>query len=565
MSRRRAAALLAAAAVVALGLGAWWRWGGAPGGGAPATASGSGRAAAPAPGGAPAPLPASIAARAVPRPGELPVLSGLVRDYLTGEPLAGADVLALPEPGGALPAVGGVGPGPGGVSATAGADGRYAFARLAPGWYRLRAASDGYHLPPEQEPTVFVRGTPPPAAADIALVPLGQLSGQVVDDKGAPLAAVEVRCAATEDAPEDAPPGVGRETSGADGRFDLLCFPGEVVVHARKEGWANGRSEPVRLGPAAHTGGVVIVLAAGKTRDWPAPRADDEPPEPARLAGRVVDGAGAPVGAFRVFVARATGDHGRPHPPVARSVVAPDGRFEIGGLWPGRYNVLAAGAAALAPARAPGVELAPGGRTDVGDLALLVAGTVAGRVTEAGSGRPVPGVAVTVSGSLGDVAPFLGDDVFTADDGSYTLAGILPGKRSIEFAHPTYNHVVRTGALVGAAEPMRLDVEMTPRKGPGGTIEYAGIGAVLAMREARLVVDKVLDGAPARAAGLAAGDVVVSIDGRAAAELGFTDAIEALRGIAGTTVRLEIQRAAERFLLDVVRAQLAVAAPADDE
>jgi protocatechuate 3,4-dioxygenase beta subunit len=597
---KRIAGAAAAAAALALALVAAVAWRGGCGarGGTAATGPATGGAA-PAGGGggsgvAAGVSPAAPAAPGAARPPGPPfVLEGTVRDALTGEALERADVLALPlaraaagaaagpgtgaSPGTSAGAGPGTGGGSGGLAATSDDAGRFAFAGLAPGWYRLRPDVDGYHLAEEDEPAVLVRAPAPGVRAphvELRLVPLAELSGQVIARAGGkPVDGAEVRCApgaspVDPDAPpDDAPPGVGRARSDGFGRFDVICLPGEVVLLARRDGLANGRSEPVRVGPAGHLGGLVIVLGAGTARDFPpSPPDPPEPDEPAVLRGRVLDPDGRPVATFRV-VAAARG--GRTAARVFAG--ATDGRFEMAGLWPGRYNVLAsetgAGAGGRAPARAADVALPPGGDTDAGDLVLGPAAAVAGRVTDRATGRPVPGASVTVSGSVGDVAPHLGDDVFSGDDGAYVLDGVLPGKRTIEFSHPAYDHLYQTGVVLEAGTTVKLDVALAPRakKGAAGAIEYAGIGAVLAKNGPDLVVTEVLDGGPARAAGLLARDVVRTIDGAPTAGMGFTDAIESLRGVAGTTVRLEVVRGTASFVIDVVRAQLAIPPPPDDE
>jgi carboxyl-terminal processing protease len=69
-----------------------------------------------------------------------------------------------------------------------------------------------------------------------------------------------------------------------------------------------------------------------------------------------------------------------------------------------------------------------------------------------------------------------------------------------------------------------------------------GIGAHLAVEGKQLVVITPLPGSPAHAAGLKAGDAILAVDGKAVEELGPAAAIAAIRGPAGSTVSLRIQR-----------------------
>ena len=58
--------------------------------------------------------------------------------------------------------------------------------------------------------------------------------------------------------------------------------------------------------------------------------------------------------------------------------------------------------------------------------------------------------------------------------------------------------------------------------------------------------------------GLRTGDRIVSIDAKATAKLGFGAAIEAIRGLAGTPVRLQVKRGQQVFDLDIIRQEVTV-------
>ncbi len=89
----------------------------------------------------------------------------------------------------------------------------------------------------------------------------------------------------------------------------------------------------------------------------------------------------------------------------------------------------------------------------------------------------------------------------------------------------------------------------------------AGIGAEIAMLDGRLVVVAPLDGGPARAAGLRAGDVIAAIDGKSVQGLAPDDAFARLRGPVGKAVRLTVRRGAGPAVeLSVVRRRVARAA-----
>jgi carboxyl-terminal processing protease len=89
--------------------------------------------------------------------------------------------------------------------------------------------------------------------------------------------------------------------------------------------------------------------------------------------------------------------------------------------------------------------------------------------------------------------------------------------------------------------------------------ELTGIGLELRSEEEQLVVITPLPGSPAQAAGLRPGDAILSVDGKSVAELGSTDAIGKIRGPAGSTVSLRVQKLGGGIdTLNVTRAAIRV-------
>jgi S1-C subfamily serine protease len=129
-------------------------------------------------------------------------------------------------------------------------------------------------------------------------------------------------------------------------------------------------------------------------------------------------------------------------------------------------------------------------------------------------------------------------------EGRFEIHGLSPGRRSLSVSARGYHRFLVTGLEVredGALGP--LEVELTPAAAnEDPTLELTGIGAVLAPRREALVVVRVLPGGGAAEVGLSVGDAIVAIDGVAVADLGFTAAVERIRGEEGTTVRLTILR-----------------------
>jgi len=71
---------------------------------------------------------------------------------------------------------------------------------------------------------------------------------------------------------------------------------------------------------------------------------------------------------------------------------------------------------------------------------------------------------------------------------------------------------------------------------------FEGIGIEIGMRDKMLTVIAPLEGTPAKAAGIKAGDRILEIDGKDASDLTVDEAVAAIRGPKGTIVKLSILR-----------------------
>jgi carboxyl-terminal processing protease len=83
--------------------------------------------------------------------------------------------------------------------------------------------------------------------------------------------------------------------------------------------------------------------------------------------------------------------------------------------------------------------------------------------------------------------------------------------------------------------------------------EFQGIGVVVEDVEGRITVISPIDGSPAEAAGLQPGDVLIEADGVDLAGMDLTEAAGLIRGSAGTSVNLVVDREGERLTFDIVR------------
>ncbi len=84
----------------------------------------------------------------------------------------------------------------------------------------------------------------------------------------------------------------------------------------------------------------------------------------------------------------------------------------------------------------------------------------------------------------------------------------------------------------------------------GGLI---GIGVQLGFKDGKLVVIAAQDGSPAKRAGIGAGDIIVKIDGKPVADMSEEEAVQALRGKAGTSVHLTVLRGNQQLSFAIVR------------
>ena len=84
----------------------------------------------------------------------------------------------------------------------------------------------------------------------------------------------------------------------------------------------------------------------------------------------------------------------------------------------------------------------------------------------------------------------------------------------------------------------------------GGMI---GIGVELGFKNGNLVIIAPQDGSPAKQAGLQAGDIILQIDGASVTDMSEQESVQALRGSAGTSVRLTVLRGDQRLEVPVTR------------
>ncbi len=89
--------------------------------------------------------------------------------------------------------------------------------------------------------------------------------------------------------------------------------------------------------------------------------------------------------------------------------------------------------------------------------------------------------------------------------------------------------------------------------------EYQGIGAELGLKENQLIVVAPLDGSPAKASGVKAGDEILEIEGTSTAGISVTEAVSKIRGDAGTLISLTLRRdGGDPFIVQIRRGVITV-------
>ncbi len=106
-------------------------------------------------------------------------------------------------------------------------------------------------------------------------------------------------------------------------------------------------------------------------------------------------------------------------------------------------------------------------------------------------------------------------------------------------------------ALLPPARAQQFRIELDSSfEGIGASVNEAEGGGVMIVRP--------FSGSPAEAAGLRSGDVIIAVDGRDITELTLDEAVQLIRGPAGSQVRLTVRRQglAEPFEVSITRARI---------
>lgn len=443
-----------------------------------------------------------------------------------GRPVAGAEIMGVGEAGDAAAAA----PGPR-VTTNAAGEALVPVAAFVLLEARHPDFAPGRGLVTERElATGHLRLVLGPSSAVEAAT--ATISGRVVDAAGRPVAGARVRAARM--GPEGRGT-VAESRSDAAGAFELVALADGGYLVTAVAGARRARSPAV-----AGTAGLVLQLGDAS----------------ATLVLEVTDALTAgPLVAFTVALEQVEPDRGAP---LSRVVFDTRGRLEWPELPAGPWQLYVS-ASGYAPAQLK-LELREGSPTRV-SVALGPGGRIAGFVTDGKTKQPVSGARVSVlAGIFNESAMAVVSEVTTGADGRFDLGGVEPGLRSIEVAATGYHIRDVSGlrveaGLVTDAGPVDLTA-LAP--GEEAKLELAGIGLGLSLEGDRLMVGSVVPGGGADAAGVAVGDAILSIEGAPVSAMRFDEAIAAIRGPAGTRVRLVVIRGEARRVVDVERRKIRI-------
>jgi hypothetical protein len=316
-----------------------------------------------------------------------------------------------------------------------------------PGTYGLTAA--GYTPRPAQQ----VVANPTATGLTVNLNPGATLTGVVTDASTAhPVSGATVTAT-------DSDGTLISELTGADGAYQITGLEsGAVTV-------------------TASAAGLVPVTDQTETVAASATTIDNFALQPgATVSGTItIPGGGTPPAGTLVDAVPSNGDPSQDGTLDSNG----DGGYQIGGLGPGGYTIIAS---------APGFANVSTSVTVVGttsqsgeDLVLGASGSVTGVVTDADTGVPIAG-AIVSSDSLGSVAP-----VTTASDGSFTLPGLSVGTVEISATPPDDTHIAaEVSTTVTAGGTTTADLALSPTGSMSATIED-GAGNPLTGIDATLV------------------------------------------------------------------------------
>jgi hypothetical protein len=406
-------------------------------------------------------------------------------------------------------------------SATSDAAGAFRLAIVPNGVTSLVAVARGYKT---ARVTLPRRDDPVELVVHVRLEAGPPAEGDVLDPDGNPVKARVVAC--------EGQPSEASAVSAEDGTFQL---PPSAIGCA-----AIAQHDEYQASDA-------VVLAEGR-------RARLRLRPGGAIEGVVVDDTGVPVPSFTIGVESYSGAQSRSlggTPP--RKVDDLRGAFRLERLAPGRY-VLGAGAAGKPPGRSDAIDVAGGVATTGVRIILPLGGAVTGHVFDEHH-APLEGVDLRFDA----VSSVVDSSAHAATDGAgrFRLEGAPVGPFTLRAQKDGFRIRMISGLRVDSHGTLGQDVVLSAIDGGAG-LEFAGIGANLTLAPEGLALSAVGAGDPAERAGLRAGDRILAIDGEGTDGMSLADALQRLRGEAGTSVGVSVRRPKTGETVDVMIERAAI-------
>lgn len=224
--------------------------------------------------------------------------------------------------------------------------------------------------------------------------------GEVVDEKGNPVAGAEVRMSLNDE--RFNPASEGTAVTDEHGRFTIQGLGANYPLSVRAR--LGSASTPQALVLAAKPGDLKVTLVADAT---------------AKVSGKVVDASGQPISGAEVSLLAWENGMGTT---VASSTTAADGSYTFEGVWPDLGVGVEAHASGFSRAYAQHDPPGKGGMVVMADVALSKANKkLGGRIIDE-KGRPVFGAEVMLNSPAPDM------HTTTLRDGTFHFEGVPEGR-----------------------------------------------------------------------------------------------------------------------------------------
>lgn len=401
-------------------------------------------------------------------------------------------------------------------------DGIAEFSDLLPGQYKLVVRAPE-HMPYETSHLTLAAGK---HHRDIVLEPSRVVTGNILDPQGQPVGDGQVQFHYNGGK-------VSWQTADGAGHFEWTMPEGDLqppMATAIAPHFANSATTAVVVGQP-----LLLRMAPG-----------------GMLEVEVVDSQAVPLPNIAVSL---MADRSDPAPfPKMIGPLTTDGAGKVtfGPLRPLHYAVQV-----QVPNRAPvgpdAVQLV-GGQTE--HVRVEIGGSKAilrGRITSRDGNRPI--ARATVSTDQPSGSGLLA--VVTDADGQYEIKGVPAGRHALNVVAEGYTTEMLSGIEVPPDGEVRKDVQLDSAQ-TGGRLALQGIGAQLRKDGRGLVVDGLVDDSPAGKYGLQKGDVIVAVDKDPVGDKPMAEVVSHIRGDAGSTVVLEIERNGQKMTIPVTRDRVKV-------